>query len=92
MAITLKISANRLKIVDLFPTAISYGLNSGIFKPRQATVAFRQMPLSARMGTGACICNGARVDIANPVGLPESFTLVIQVDRFHASLSRGLGQ
>jgi hypothetical protein len=26
--------------------------------------------------------NGARVDIVNPVGLPESFTLVIEADQF----------
>jgi PilZ domain len=26
--------------------------------------------------------NGARVDIANPVGLPEAFTLVIETDHF----------
>jgi PilZ domain len=26
--------------------------------------------------------NGARLDIANPVGLPDSFTLVIEADRF----------
>jgi hypothetical protein len=25
---------------------------------------------------------GARLDIANPIGLPESFTLVIQADQF----------
>ena len=41
MAITLKTSANRLKMVDVFPTAISYGLKSGIFKPRKANVALR---------------------------------------------------
>jgi hypothetical protein len=26
--------------------------------------------------------NGARVDVASPVGLPKSFTLVIETDRF----------
>jgi hypothetical protein len=26
--------------------------------------------------------SGARLDIANPVGLPASFTLVIQIDQF----------
>jgi hypothetical protein len=26
--------------------------------------------------------NGARVDISNPVGLPEAFTLVIETDHF----------
>jgi hypothetical protein len=26
--------------------------------------------------------NGARVDIANPIGLPEAFTLVIETDHF----------
>jgi hypothetical protein len=26
--------------------------------------------------------NGARVDIATPVGLPKSFTLVIEADKF----------
>jgi PilZ domain-containing protein len=26
--------------------------------------------------------NGARVDIANPMGVPESFTLVIETDQF----------
>jgi hypothetical protein len=26
--------------------------------------------------------NGARVDIVNPIGLPEAFTLVIETDRF----------
>jgi hypothetical protein len=26
--------------------------------------------------------NGARIDIANPVGLPQSFTLVIEADQF----------
>jgi hypothetical protein len=26
--------------------------------------------------------SGARIDIANPVGLPESFTLVIEADQF----------
>jgi len=26
--------------------------------------------------------SGARVDIANPIGLPESFTLVIEADQF----------
>jgi hypothetical protein len=26
--------------------------------------------------------NGARVDIASPVGLPKSFTLVIEADKF----------
>lgn len=26
--------------------------------------------------------NGARVDLASPVGLPEAFTLVIETDRF----------
>jgi PilZ domain len=25
---------------------------------------------------------GARLDIANPIGLPQSFTLVIQIDQF----------
>jgi hypothetical protein len=33
MAITLKISIKRLNIVDLFPTPLSYGPKSGIFKP-----------------------------------------------------------
>jgi uncharacterized protein (TIGR00369 family) len=33
MAITLKISIKRLNIVELFPTPLSYGLKSGIFKP-----------------------------------------------------------
>jgi hypothetical protein len=26
--------------------------------------------------------NGARIDIANPVGVPEAFTLVIEADQF----------
>jgi hypothetical protein len=26
--------------------------------------------------------NGARVDIVNPIGLPEAFTLVIETNRF----------
>jgi hypothetical protein len=26
--------------------------------------------------------SGARLDVANPIGLPESFTLVIQTDQF----------
>jgi hypothetical protein len=34
MAITLKINTKRLNIVDLVPTPLSYGSNSGIFKPR----------------------------------------------------------
>ncbi len=33
-AITLKISANRLNMAALLPTPLSYGLKSGIFKPR----------------------------------------------------------
>ena len=32
MATTLKISANRLNMVDPLPTPLSYGLKSGIFK------------------------------------------------------------
>jgi hypothetical protein len=36
--------------------------------------------------------NGARLDIADPVGLPEAFTLVIETDQFlrrcHAVWSR----
>jgi hypothetical protein len=36
MAATLKSSAiRRLNMFDLFPMALSYGLKSGIFKPRQ---------------------------------------------------------
>jgi hypothetical protein len=32
IATTLKISANRLNMVDPLPTPLSYGLKSGIFK------------------------------------------------------------
>ena len=28
---------------------------------------------------------GARIDVANPVGLPESFTLLIEADHFRQS-------
>lgn len=48
---------------------------------KHGTLAFR--------GGGGVDCtvrnissNGARVDIANPVGLPESFALVIEADQF----------
>jgi hypothetical protein len=48
---------------------------------KHGTLAFR--------GGGGVDCmvrnissNGARIDIANPVGLPESFTLVIEADQF----------
>jgi hypothetical protein len=35
MATTLKNSANRLNMVDPLPVPPSYGLKSGIFKPRR---------------------------------------------------------
>ncbi len=35
MAMTLKINTKRLNIVDLYPTPLSYGPKSGIFKPRR---------------------------------------------------------
>ena len=35
MATTLKISANRLNMADPLPAPSSYGLKSGIFKPRE---------------------------------------------------------
>jgi hypothetical protein len=48
---------------------------------KQGTLAFN--------GGGGADCtvrnisaNGARIEIANPVGLPERFTLVIASDRF----------
>jgi PilZ domain len=48
---------------------------------KHGTLAFR--------GGGGVDCtvrnissNGARVDVANPVGLPEAFTLVIEADQF----------
>jgi|GraSoi2013_115cm_1033766.scaffolds.fasta_scaffold04486_1 hypothetical protein len=36
MATTLKTSTNRLNIVHLIPTPLSYGPKSGIFKPRSS--------------------------------------------------------
>jgi hypothetical protein len=48
---------------------------------KQGTLAFN--------GGGGVDCvvrnissGGARLDVANPVGLPQSFTLVIQIDQF----------
>ena len=48
---------------------------------KHGTLAFR--------GGGGVDCtvrnissNGARVDVASPVGLPESFTLMIEADQF----------
>jgi len=41
MATTPKISTNRLNMVDLFPTPLSYRLKSGIFKQRRTSVLFR---------------------------------------------------
>ena len=48
---------------------------------KQGTLAF------SGGGSTECVVrnissNGARVDIASPVGLPESFTLVIAADHF----------
>ena len=48
---------------------------------KQGTLAF------SGGGSTECVVrnissNGARVDIASPVGLPESFTLVITADHF----------
>jgi uncharacterized protein (TIGR00369 family) len=50
-ATTLKISTNRLNMVELFPTFVSYGLKSGIFKPRSASVLFSQMHRRMRPGS-----------------------------------------
>jgi hypothetical protein len=38
MATTLNNTANRLNMLDPLPTLPSYGLKSGIFKPRRASV------------------------------------------------------
>ena len=43
MATTPRISANRLYMPDLFPIRPSYGLGSGLFKPEDATVSFREL-------------------------------------------------
>ena len=48
---------------------------------KQGTLAF------SGGGSTECVVrnissNGARIDIASPVGLPESFTLVITADHF----------
>jgi hypothetical protein len=50
---------------------------------------FKQGAITFRGGGGSIECtvrnlssSGARVDIASPVGLPPSFTLVIAADRF----------
>jgi hypothetical protein len=40
MATTLKNTANRLNMTDPLPTRPSYGLKSGIFKPRRPSVLF----------------------------------------------------
>ena len=45
MAITPRISANRLNMVDLLPKPVSYGLKPRIFKPREDSVPFRELPL-----------------------------------------------
>jgi len=36
--------------------------------------------------------NGARIEIANPIGVPQSFTLVIAVDQFMRRCHVGLEQ
>jgi uncharacterized protein (TIGR00369 family) len=41
MATTLKISANRLNMVDPLPHPAFYGVKSGIFKPRRTSIPFR---------------------------------------------------
>jgi hypothetical protein len=41
METTLKTNTNRLNIVHLIPTPISYGPKSGIFKPRSPMCRFR---------------------------------------------------
>jgi hypothetical protein len=45
MATTLKIGTNRLNIVHLLPTPQSYGLKSGIFKPRRGVSISAECPL-----------------------------------------------
>src|SRR5258708_19549502 len=41
MATRLKISPNRLNMVDPLPAPQSYGFKSGIFKPRRTSIPFR---------------------------------------------------
>jgi hypothetical protein len=45
MATTPKISANRLNMVDPLPVPLSYGLKSGIFKPRRRVFFSAKCPL-----------------------------------------------
>ena len=78
MATTPKISTNRLNMVDLFPTPLSYRLKSGIFKPRRTSVLFRQMP--SRIG-------GAFSARCNPVSR-KKMLLTYNLRRFY-SQNRG---
>ena len=70
MATTLKNSANRLNMVDPLPVPLSYGLNSGIFKPRRtATVG----AIATMQGIGASLSGLAAGVIVDHFGYSATF-------------------
>ena len=54
--------------------------------PRHRVLKRGMLAFPSGGGLDCTVCNisesGARLDIANPVGVPEAFTLVIEADHF----------